>query len=76
MVSLKLGFVPAIAGVGITLVVVPVQAALVSFVSKTRSDTARWTDERVRLTSELIQVRVAMAHGKLPRPVSAVKLHR
>ena len=56
MVSLKLGFVPAIAGVSITLLVLPVQAALVQFISKTRSETAKWTDERVRLTSELIQV--------------------
>jgi len=56
MVSLKLGIVPAVSGVGIILMVVPVQGALVRFVAKTRTVTARWTDERVRLTSELIQV--------------------
>ena len=56
MVALKLGIIPAIAGVSITLLVVPIQGTLVRFVSKTRRETAKWTDERVRLTSELIQV--------------------
>jgi hypothetical protein len=56
MVSLSLGFVPAIAGVSITLLLVPLQAALVQFVGQTRRATAQWTDERVRLTLELIQV--------------------
>lgn len=56
MVSLAIGFVPAIAAVGIIMLMVPLQASLVQFVGQTRRDTAQWTDERVRLTSELIQV--------------------
>ena len=65
MVSLKLGFVPAISGVGIILMVVPIQGALVKFVAKTRTATARWTDERVRQTSELIQASVMNHRGWL-----------
>ncbi|GAX82138.1 hypothetical protein CEUSTIGMA_g9566.t1 [Chlamydomonas eustigma] len=39
---------------------VPAQAALVRFVATYRQDTASWTDERVRLTSELIQGALAV----------------
>ena len=77
MVSLKLGFVPAIAGVSITLLVLPVQAALVQFISKTRSETAKWTDERVRLTSELIQVSKHPNNpvNKVLLPLECIKPH-
>ena len=54
LVSLKLGIVPAIAGLGFTLLVFPIQFLLASFVASTRRSTAAQTDERVRLTGEII----------------------
>lgn len=60
MVSLELGFVPAICGVGACLSVMPLQSLLVRTVAGLRRNTARKTDERVRLTGEVIQGALAM----------------
>jgi ATP-binding cassette subfamily C (CFTR/MRP) protein 4 len=60
MVSLELGFVPAICGVGALLSVMPLQALLVRTVGGLRMNTAVRTDERVRLTGEVIQGALAM----------------
>jgi ATP-binding cassette subfamily C (CFTR/MRP) protein 1 len=54
LVAQKLGIVPAIAGIGLTLLVFPVQALIASFIAATRRSTAQQTDERVRLTGEII----------------------
>eukprot|EP00878_Enallax_costatus_P014214 GHUV01014868.1.p1 GENE.GHUV01014868.1~~GHUV01014868.1.p1 ORF type:complete len:677 (+),score=122.01 GHUV01014868.1:181-2211(+) len=60
MVSLELGFVPAIAGMAAMLAVIPLQAALARTVARLRRNTAAQTDERVRLTGEVIQGCLAM----------------
>jgi ATP-binding cassette subfamily C (CFTR/MRP) protein 4 len=60
MVSLELGFVPAICGVGACLSVMPLQSLLVRTVAGLRRNTARKTDARVRLTGEVIQGALAM----------------
>ena len=54
LVAQKLGIVPAIAGLGLTLLIFPVQILIASFISSTRRSTAAQTDERVRLTGEVI----------------------
>ncbi|KAF6260228.1 P-loop containing nucleoside triphosphate hydrolase protein [Scenedesmus sp. NREL 46B-D3] len=60
MVSLELGFVPAICGMAAMLAVIPLQALLVRTIAGLRRNTAARTDERVRLTGEVIQGCLAM----------------
>ena len=50
MVALELGIVPAVAGVGTLLLLVPLQATLASTIAGLRTRTAGHTDERVRIT--------------------------
>jgi len=70
MVSLELGFLPALAGVAATLLLIPLQAALVRPVANIRQQTARRTDERVRLASEVIQGALAMKMLGWERPIA------
>eukprot|EP00879_Flechtneria_rotunda_P017481 GHRR01018328.1.p1 GENE.GHRR01018328.1~~GHRR01018328.1.p1 ORF type:complete len:1541 (+),score=583.94 GHRR01018328.1:446-5068(+) len=60
MVSLELGFVPAVCGMAAMLAVIPMQALLVRTVAGLRRNTAARTDERVRLTGEVVQGCLAM----------------
>ena len=60
MVTLELGILPALAGVATTLLLIPIQAALVRPVGNIRKNNAEKTDERVRLASEVIQGSLAM----------------
>lgn len=60
LVALELGVVPAIAGVGTTLLVIPVQAVLVRYMGGLRLATAEQTDERVRVEGEAISGALAM----------------
>ena len=55
-VSLELDFVSALAGVATSLAIIPIQGFLVRYIGGLRRNTAQNTDERVRLTGEVIQV--------------------
>lgn len=70
MVALELGIFPALAGVAATLVLIPVQAALVRPVGSIRQNTASKTDERVRLASEAIQGSLAMKMLSWEKPIA------
>lgn len=56
LVALELGWAAAICGTAATLAVMPMQSLLVRRVGRLRAETAACTDERVRLTGEVIQV--------------------
>ncbi|GAX75678.1 hypothetical protein CEUSTIGMA_g3121.t1 [Chlamydomonas eustigma] len=70
MVSMDLGFLPALAGIAATLLLIPIQGALVKPVGNIRQHNAEKTDERVRLSSEVIQGALAMKMLSWERPVS------
>ena len=53
MISLEIGFVPAICGVGTLLAIVPLQAGLAGKNAGLRTLAAGFTDERVRVTGAL-----------------------
>ncbi|KAG2488022.1 hypothetical protein HYH03_013329 [Edaphochlamys debaryana] len=55
MVSLELDFLSALAGVATSLAVIPLQSALVRYIGGLRRNTARCTDERVRLAGEVVE---------------------
>jgi hypothetical protein len=50
LVALEFGVVPAVAGVSTLLLLVPLQAMLASTIAGLRTQTAGYTDERVRIT--------------------------
>jgi ABC-type transport system involved in cytochrome bd biosynthesis fused ATPase/permease subunit len=52
LISIELGAVPAICGVASLLLLVPLQAMLASKIAGLRSQSAAYTDERVRITGE------------------------
>ncbi|KAG5176755.1 hypothetical protein JKP88DRAFT_265312 [Tribonema minus] len=54
LVSVRVGFVAAVAGVGTTLVLIPLQVRLGQFFAKNRSNTARFTDERVKVMGDVL----------------------
>ncbi|BDA43779.1 probable cystic fibrosis transmembrane conductance regulator [Coccomyxa sp. Obi] len=54
LLSVELGPAAAFAGVASMLLVIPVQGTLVSYIGQLRTNTARYTDERVRLAGEAI----------------------
>jgi ABC-type multidrug transport system fused ATPase/permease subunit len=54
LVSLRLGFPAALAGVATLLLLIPTQAALARTIGRLRHLTAAATDERVRLTGEAL----------------------
>ncbi|KAG2425890.1 hypothetical protein HYH02_014893 [Chlamydomonas schloesseri] len=60
MVSLELDFVSALAGVATSLAMIPIQSALVRYIGGLRRNTARCTDERVRLAGEVVEGALAM----------------
>ncbi|GLC33196.1 hypothetical protein PLESTB_000360400 [Pleodorina starrii] len=60
MVSLELDFVSALAGVATSLAMIPLQSALVRYIGGLRRNTARCTDERVRLAGEVVEGALAM----------------
>ncbi|EIE19289.1 hypothetical protein COCSUDRAFT_19564 [Coccomyxa subellipsoidea C-169] len=54
LLSVQLGAAAAFAGVATMLLVIPVQGTLVSYIGQLRTNTAKYTDERVRLAGEAI----------------------
>ncbi|GIL44672.1 hypothetical protein Vafri_2198, partial [Volvox africanus] len=60
MVSLELDFLSALAGVATSLAMIPLQSALVRYIGGLRRNTARCTDERVRLAGEVVEGALAM----------------
>eukprot|EP00198_Chlamydomonas_reinhardtii_P013538 XP_001702875.1 predicted protein [Chlamydomonas reinhardtii] len=60
MVSLELDFVSALAGVATSMAMIPIQSALVRYIGGLRRNTARCTDERVRLAGEVVEGALAM----------------
>lgn len=50
LIALEFGMIPAVAGVSTLLLLVPLQAALASRIAGLRTQTAGYTDERVRIT--------------------------
>ncbi|KAL6765994.1 hypothetical protein V8C86DRAFT_2453065 [Haematococcus lacustris] len=71
LVALELGFLPALAGVSATLMLIPIQGALVRPVASIRRRTAQFTDERVRLASEVIQGSLAMKMLSWEQPLAS-----
>ncbi len=59
-VSLELDFVSALAGVATSLAMIPLQSCLVRYIGGLRRNTARATDERVRLAGEVVEGALAM----------------
>ncbi|GFR41484.1 hypothetical protein Agub_g2175, partial [Astrephomene gubernaculifera] len=60
MVSLELDFPSALAGVASSLAMIPLQSGLVRYIGGLRRNTARCTDERVRLAGEVVEGALAM----------------
>lgn len=52
LIWIELGAVPAVCGVGTLLLLVPLQAMLASKIAGLRTQSATYTDERVRITGE------------------------
>jgi ABC-type multidrug transport system fused ATPase/permease subunit len=70
MVSLELGFVPALLGSLTMISMIPLQAILTRPVAKIRLATAKKTDERVRVTSEVINGALAVKMLAWESPVA------
>lgn len=60
LVGTQLDFLSALAGTGATLLVIPLQVALVRYIGALRLRTAERTDARVMLTGEAIGGALAM----------------
>ncbi|KAL4420399.1 hypothetical protein ABPG75_010055 [Micractinium tetrahymenae] len=54
LVGHKLGYWAALAGVSMLLTLIPIQGVLVRYIGRLRAATAAQTDERVRLTGEVV----------------------
>ena len=67
----QVGFAAAIAGVGTTLALIPIQIWLGQFFARNRSNTAKLTDERVRVMGEVLSSIASVKAFVWEKPFSA-----
>jgi hypothetical protein len=68
----QLGFVPAVAGVGTTMLLIPIQVRLGRHFARNRSNTARHTDERVKVMGDVLSSMASVKAFAWEGPFSAV----